>query len=251
MKRIYYVLLACSLCINAFSQVFTFGLDDDQEGPKFATGKQLLGHMHKKHKGAYCHYYTFSQKNTHYRNDSVVGHSEWYEAIGFPDKFRIDFGDKAAGNFVIFRNDSSYSYRAHKLVKSKYDDNALLLLLGGMYYRSEDEVLRRLAQAHYNTDSISEQTWNNVPVYVIGAGKGDMSSNQFWVDKKTMRVLRIIEKMNDTDMMDIRFEAYQKLCGGYTETRVSFRRNGKLEQVEEYYDIKPADTLPAEVFSPE
>lgn len=250
MKKLYSLIVACCLGFPAVAQVFALDVDTDQKDRKPASGKALLEHMHKKYKAAYCHYYTFSQKNTHYRNDSVTGHSEWHEAIGFPDKFRIDFGDKAAGNFVIFKNDSSYSYRAHKLVKSKYDDNALLLLLGGMYYRSSGEVLKRLAQAHYNTDSISEQTWNNTDVYVIGAGKNDMSSNQFWVDKKTLRVVRIIEKMNDTDTMDMRFEAYQKLCGGYTETKVSFRRNGKLEQVEEYYDIRPADSLPDEVFNP-
>jgi hypothetical protein len=86
--------------------------------------------------------------------------------------------------------------------------------------------------------------WNGTEVYVVGAKKDDVQSNQLWIDKKTLRVLRIIEKMNEQETMDMRFEAHQDWCKGYLETRVSFRRNGVLEQVEEYYDLKPTAAFP-------
>ncbi len=44
--------------------------------------------------------------------------------------------------------------------------------------------------------------------------------------------------------MDLRFEAHQRSCKGFTESKVSFRRNGKLEQLEEYYDIKESGAFP-------
>ncbi len=50
----------------------------------------------------------------------------------------------------------------------------------------------------------------------------------------------------DEEMMDMRFETHQKHCKGFVETKVSFRRNGRLEQVEEYYDIKEATGFPAD-----
>ena len=56
--------------------------------------------------------------------------------------------------------------------------------------------------------------------------------------------------MDETSTMDMTFDAFQKSCDGYTETKVTFKRNGKIEQVEEYYDIKAHDAFPAEVFSP-
>jgi hypothetical protein len=56
--------------------------------------------------------------------------------------------------------------------------------------------------------------------------------------------LRIIEKMNATDTMDMRFEAYQNWCKGHVETKVAFYRNGKLEQVETYYDLKVLEKFP-------
>jgi outer membrane lipoprotein-sorting protein len=211
---------------------------------KGQTGVDILKALHKNYYKGPCSCYTFSQKNTHYHNDSITGHSEWHEAVKFPDKFRIDFGDKKAGNYVVFRNDSVFNYRGGKFLKSRVDSNTLLLILGGMFYRDFDNVVARLKNAGYNLDAISSNTWQEKDVYVLGAKENDMSSNQIWVDKNNWRVVRIIEKMNDKETMDMRFESHQGWCKGYVENKVSFRRNGKLEQVEEYYDIKKADKFP-------
>src|ERR1044072_120540 len=70
------------------------------------AGSDVIKAAHKRYYKAPCKRYTFSQRNTHYKADTVSGHSEWHEAIDFPDKFRIDFGDRANGNFVIFKHDS-------------------------------------------------------------------------------------------------------------------------------------------------
>src|ERR1043165_851540 len=88
-------------------------------------GFALLRQVHKKFRNGPCKSYTFSQRNTHYRNDSVVRHSEWQEAIELPDKFRIDFGNKADSNYVVFRNDSVFNYRKGKFIKSRADSNTL------------------------------------------------------------------------------------------------------------------------------
>lgn len=217
---------------------------------KFKTGKDVIRFMHQKNKEAPCKSYTFSQKNTHYRNDSIVGNSEWHEYIEFPDKFRIDFGEKTEGNFVIFKNDSSYRYKNNTLKKVNYNTNTLLLLLGGMYYRDLQDVKTRLQNQNYNTQLVSTQKWKKQSVYVVGAMKGDTTSNQIWVSKKNWRVVRIIEKMDALSIMDMTFDSYQKNCNGYIETKVTFKRNGKIEQMEEYYNIKPIDVFSTEIFNP-
>jgi hypothetical protein len=202
------------------------------------NAKEIIKKMHKRYFQGPCKAYAFSQKNTHYKSDTISGHSEWHEVIEFPDKFRIDFGNKNEGNFVIFKNDSAFNYKNDKLIKSRVDSNTLLLLLGGMYYRSLNEVLQRLNHAHYDLNTISKQTWNAQTVYVIGAKENDLSVNQIWIDADKLYVHRIIEKLNEKQIMDMRFEAHQKMCKGFIETTVSFWRNGHLEQKEEYYDIK-------------
>lgn len=208
------------------------------------SGSDVIRMIHKRFYNKPCRTYTFSQKNTHYRNDSVTGHSEWHEAVQFPDKFRINFGEAKDGNYVIYRNDSAFRYKDHVLERAKSDSSTVLLLIGGMYYRSIDDVMRRLERKGYRLIVLSEQKWEGRDALVVGANPGDMVANQIWIDKKTLRVLRIVEKMNAKDMMDMRFEAHQPWCNGYMETKVSFRRNGKLEQVEEYYNIRTADRFP-------
>ncbi len=248
-KNIFLIfMLLGSVVLNA--QIIGIDIETDSHELSFNTGKDLLNYLNEKYKSAPCKAYTFSQKNKHYRNDSVVRTSEWHEAIEFPDKFRIDFGDKTSGNFVIFKNDSSYRYKQSKLVKTAYNPNTLLLLLGGMYYREQDDITRRLEKEHYNTTVISHQKWNKQKVYIIGAQPGDTTSNQIWVSKKNWRVIRIIEKMDDGHMMDMTFDEYQKHCNGYVETKVTFKSDGKIEQVEEYYDIKAVDNFPKETFNP-
>ncbi|MDF2452642.1 MAG: hypothetical protein K0S26_2146 [Bacteroidota bacterium] len=217
---------------------------------KFETGQDVIRFMHEKYKQGPCKSYTFSQKNSHYRNDSIVGNSEWHEYIEFPDKFRIDFGKSGDGNFIIFKNDSSYRYKNSQLKKVKEDPNILLLLLGGMYYRELSDVYARLEKEHFHTEILSTQKVKKQTYYVIGAQKGDTLSNQIWIDKTNFRVVRIIEKMDSENTMDMTFDAFQKSCKGYTETKVTFKRNGKIEQVEEYYNIISRDKMPDEIFNP-
>src|SRR5688572_13540602 len=109
-------------------------------------GMRVLQKMHVRYRNAPCKAYTFSQKNTHYRNDSVIRHSVWHEAVMFPDKFKIAF-DSTRQNYVVFRNDSVFNYAKGKLKKSSRDSSTLLLLLGGMYYRDFSDVQTRLAKA--------------------------------------------------------------------------------------------------------
>lgn len=208
------------------------------------NGEGFLKKVHEYFYQAPCKIYSFSQKNEHYRNDSIIKTSVWHEVIEFPDKFRIHFGEITEGNYVLFKNDSVYNYRKSKFFKSRADSNSLLLILGGMFYRSFEETLLRLKSAGYNTSILSEQTWEGREVVVIGAAPGDLSSNQIWFDKTSMKVIRIIEKLNANDSMDMRFEAYQNWCKGHVETKVAFYRNGKLEQVEQYYDLKQLDKFP-------
>ena len=206
-------------------------------------GHPILEKMHTRYRNGMCQFYTFSQRNTHYQNDTVIGNSVWHESVGLPDKFRIVFGDSAKGNSVLFRNDSALHYRRSKFSKSSSDSNSLLLLLGGMYYRELGDVKARLFKAGFDLSFFHERTWNGRPVYVLGATQGDETTNQFWVDKKDLVIVRIIERINPTDIMDMRFESHQPWCKGFVENRVTFRRNGVLEQVEEYYDLKKTENF--------
>lgn len=211
---------------------------------QYNSGEEILRVMHKRYAKGPCRSYSFSQRNIHYKADTVAGSSVWHENIEFPDKFRIVFGKPEHGNKVVFRNDSSYHYRKNELLEARAYSNTLLLLLGGMYYRNFDDVKQRLKQAGYSLQAWNATHWSREEVLVAGAVAGDTLSNQIWVSRKDLRIVRILEKMSDGRIMDMRFESHQKWCGGLVETKVSFRRDGRLEQVEEYYNMKETTSFP-------
>src|ERR1700761_3509462 len=127
---------------------------------QYKTGEELLRAMHKKYYNNYCKTVQFEQKTIRYKDDAVTDTAYWYEWISYPDKFRIDFGTKFGGNCVIFKNDSAYTYKKHKLAKVRADENDLLLLLGGMYFRNFEDVLTRLKKLDYDLSKIKASSLN-------------------------------------------------------------------------------------------
>jgi len=214
---------------------------------QYENGEDLLRAMHKKYYNNYCQTITFDQRTTRYDTSGMVTDTTWwYEWISYPDKFRIDFGKKFGGNCVIFKDDSAYNYRNHKMVKKYRDENDLLLLLGGMYYRPFDSVVARLERLGYDLDKYTLLDINGKKVYVLSSKD---NSQQVWVDKKDLKVIKIKTKLSETDKLEIQFDEFKKTCKGFTETKVSASKNGKLEQKEEYLNLKTSIAIPDSIFN--
>ncbi len=230
MKKLTFLLIFCSTAL--------FG--------QYQNGEELLAAMYKKYAGNYCQTITFDQRTTRYDTSGIVKDTTfWYEWISYPDKFRIDFGKKFGGNCVIFKNDSAFNYRNHKLVRKNRDENDLLLLLGGMYYRPFDSVVKRLERLGYDLDAVTMITVNKNVFWVLGSADG---SQKVWVDKKDLKVVKIKTKLSETDDLEIAFDEFKKTCKGFTETKVSASKNGKLEQKEEYLNLKTSVAIPDSIF---
>jgi hypothetical protein len=235
MIRILFFLFLSGITTAGFSQI--------------KSSEELLDAMLKKHRGNWCRTFTFTQ-STYRPNDSLNSRMVWYEAIEYPDKFRIDFNSVTKGNADIFRSDSAFRFRKGVLQDTKTDKNDLLLLLGGMYFRTREDVIKRLALLGYTLDNFSENTWRNRPVYVIGAVKGDSLSNQIWVDKEELRVVRTISHLSPKEVLEMRVQTSIPCCGGYLATKLSFYVNGKLDQQEVCSDIQTNVVIDPAVFEP-
>ncbi|MEP6926574.1 MAG: hypothetical protein ABI834_03005 [Ginsengibacter sp.] len=199
--------------------------------------KEVLKKMYDRYAGKWYQTFSFNQTTEIYRNDSLKRSETWYENIKFPTYFRIDFGNPDSGNAVIFKNDSSYLFRNGKPAGVRPDENDLLFLLGGMYFYPFDEVTVKMKSLGYNLDKFHEDTWKEKDVYVIGAGKGEDSVNQLWIEKENYSPVRML-KYENKNKEEAFFENHVKLAEGFTETLVHFFINDKLVQVEKYHDLK-------------
>ncbi len=227
------------LFLLTFASISAFG--------QYGNGEELLKAMHKKYANNYCQTLTFDQKTTRFDTSGAVTDTMyWYEWILYPDKFRIDFGKKFGGDGVIFKNDSAFNYRGHKMVKKYRDENDLLLLLGGMYYRPFDSVVARLERLGYDLDAVTLVNINKNSFWVVGSKD---QTQQVWVDKKDLKVVKIKTKFSEGDILEIQFDSFKKTCKGFTETKVSATKNGKLEQKEEYLNLKTSVAIPDSIFN--
>ena len=211
--------------------------------------KEMLKKMHDRYAGKWYKTFSFNQTTEVYRNDSLKQTETWYENIRFPDDFRIDFGNPDSGNAVIFKNDSSYFFRSGQIAQARPYEDDLLFLLGGMYFYPFEEVTTKMKLFGYDLDKFHEDTWKGKDVYVIGAGKGEDSVNQLWVEKENYSPVRMI-KYENKNKEEAFFENHVRLGGGFTETLVHFFINDKLVQVEKYHDLKSDIEINPAIFDP-
>jgi hypothetical protein len=207
-------------------------------------GEKLILSLHKKYRGKTASTVVFSQKTIRYDSaGKELKTSIWYEKIKFPDKFRIDFDSFPSANRSVFRNDSGFVMRKGKLVSKRADKNELLFLLGGMYFRKADEVIKLLDELKYDLSLVKDTNLNSIDYRIIGVNGG----KQIWVETKELRIKRIIVPDAGIDAV---IESWVVNGKGWLENRISFYRNGVLIQREDYFDIRFNEPLDEKLFDP-
>ena len=213
------------------------------------NSEDVLAKMYQKYAGKWMSSFSFTQTTEVYRNDSLINTSTWYENIIFPDKFRIDFGDKTSGNAAIFTKDSVYSFRKGSLVRTTANEEDLTFILGGMYFYPFDTVKAMLTGMGYDIGKSYETSLNNNPVYVIGVNNADEKTNQLWIDKEKLVVVKFISYSHGEKEEGI-FYNHKQFGNSWSETACDFSVDGKLIQKEKYFDCKANENINVKIFDP-
>lgn len=221
---------------------------------RLANGEDLVRAMHARYQGRW--YRTLRFKQTVKRAagpDGVVPPEEvWTEYAEVPGGLRIEFGDPAAGNGVLYARDSLYVFRAGGLVRKQAERNPLAVLGFDVYGQSPEETIRELRADGFDLSKLREDTWEGRSVYVVGADAGDMRSKQFWVERERLLFVRLIEPAGPDGSRtgDIRFQAYRPLGGGWIAPVVVFLVDGRETMREDYFDIAIDLPNPPGAFDP-
>lgn len=214
-----------------------------------STG-QLLDAMQVKYRGKWFKEYTFAQQTIRYNQKGAIRDTAiWNEAVSYPDHFRIDFNQE--GQFVIFKNDSSWRFQNYKLQGSRFEPQEFLLFKGGMYFISPATIMNKLIAYGYDTSIFREDRLNGRKAYVIGAKKGDLKTKQFWIDADHFYTVRRISPLRDGSALDVQYGDHKAVKGGWVEQVVTFYRDGRLIQIENYLDINTSGKLDPQIFNVE
>ena len=178
----------------------------------------------------------------------------WYESIQSPGKLRIDIAPLDSQRVAIFRNDSIYSQRGGRTVRSGPYVHSLMILLTDVYTTPAESSASRLSTLGYDLGKIRADTWDGRRVWVVGAVAGDTTSNQFWIDAERMYMVRMIERQqgpNGTSAtLDSRVTNHQRFGNFWVETEMVFLENGEERQREVYNNITVNPTLDQAIFDP-
>lgn len=194
------------------------------------------------------HSVTFTQRTTLVAPSGGEIHQTWYEAAVLPGKLRID-SDLASRSGTLFARDTIYAFSQGKLVNAEAGLNELLVVGFDIYAQTSTRTDAALRGLGFDISRFHEGTWQSRAVYVVGAVRGDTTSKQFWVDRETLRVVRLLESGRQGHV-DFRFNKYQPIGAGWIATEVVQYVNGSRRLLEEYSDIHANVSLSDALFDP-
>jgi hypothetical protein len=210
-------------------------------------GKDVVAAMRNAYAGRrWYKNFSFSQNTLFYKEDGTIDKKEvWHEIASFPGKLLIKFNSKDSKDGYLFSQNKVNVFKDGKMVMEKPMIHDLLLTAFDVYFLKPYETTRLLDSLGYNLKLVRQTNYNGRKVYVVGAADGDLKSNQFWVDAERFYLHRVIYKQNNA-VRDVKFESYELMESNWVAKKITFMLNGKLNMVEDYFDIKfPKEVKPS------
>ena len=220
-------------------------------GFRATSSADLLKAMHDRYDGKYVKTISFLQNNTQYTSTGAEKKSQWYEHMEVPGKLRIAFLPVTGKSGLVQVDDRVATFDNGIRVDFRPSINPLLLLTADVYVAPLAAITRSLDSLHVDTDIMRNDEWDGQPVYVVGAKAGDTTSNQMWVDRDNLRLVRFIQSQkvgNRTMVSDTRVSNYKEIDGFEIPTEFLVLRNGRPYWREQYADVRINEEFPAGTF---
>jgi len=217
------------------------------------SGDDLVAAMYKKYEGKWYKTLTFVQKTITHKADGTSTSETWYEALNAPGSLRIDVDPADKGNGILFTNGTIYQFKDGKSGPGNPFVHPLLVLGFDVYMQPVEKTVSQLKGIGIDMSIVHEDKWQGQDAYVVGAKQGDVNTPQFWVTKKDMLFVRLIQ-LGGRDRKSVRetlFNKYVKAKGGWVAAEVKFFVDGKPSTSEEYSDIQADVKLDADLWNPD
>jgi outer membrane lipoprotein-sorting protein len=215
-------------------------------------GAALLAAMHERYKDSWYESVVFKENAITLSPDGTSKTEVWDEALDLPGKLRINRGLSSEGNGFVFVDGTLTTFQNGKTTGPRPYVHMLLVLGFDVYRQIPKTTIDQVKGQGFDLAQIHKEKWDGEDVYVVGAAKGDSKSKQFWIEKKRLLFVRLIEpdEHDPPRIHDTRFRDYRKLSTGWISARVEFYTDGKNTFNEDYFDIKANAKFDATLFDP-
>lgn len=221
--------------------------------PAIRDGYDVLRAMREKYNGRWYATVEIALSNTLYGTDGRTTQSQWREFLAVPGRQRIDYLPLEQRSGVLYVGGRIYSFINGRRGAEQPGWNALGILLADAYVQPMDTTLRQLDSLGFDLSKLRSDFWDGDPVWVVGAGPGDTTSSQFWVDRDSLVVDRVIQRETRgarTQVSDVHFRDYADAGGFPLARRMLVYRDGRLLLQQIYTGVKVNVALPAALFDP-
>jgi hypothetical protein len=206
-------------------------------GPRVVPpGEAVVHQAFDRYRGKWFHA-AFYIERTVLPDDQRV--ETWYVAVQPPDHMRIDVAPSATGRAVVYQNDTTYEIGGGRLRSASKGVLPYLLLLNDLQTAPPAETIAMLRRYGFDLTKVHNDNWQGAPVIVVGALAGDTISNQFWLDRDRLVMMRMIEKnMDPRRPLDARISGYKRAGGGWLPRSVRVYLGNTLSIAEDFSEPK-------------
>jgi hypothetical protein len=209
--------------------------------------------MHGRYADRWYSTLSFVQTTTRVLPNDSVTVEEWREWAAIPGRLRIDMGPPEAGRTVIFARDSVFVLNGGRVVRRVDDWNELMILGFDAYRQPPETTLRQLRRAGFDLAKFHVDSLDGVPVYVVGAERGDTAARQFAIEADRLLFMRMIDPIagQPGKAQHVWFRRYQPLGGGWIAPEVEVLVDGRRVFHETYADIRIGEPIDEAKFDPD
>jgi hypothetical protein len=221
--------------------------------PSINDGRSVLGAMRQKYADKWYKTLSFTQNNILYPTRGGETKSTWRQHIAVPGKLRIDYLPLSQRSGVLFDGSRVHTFDNGRAIDVQPGVNAQLVVTADVYAIPVDRSAQLLDSLGFDLSKFRRDTWDGQAAYVIGAGAGDSTSSQFWIDADKLVALRFVQKDRRGTreiVTDIRFGKFADMVGLPIPTEVTQYRDGRLLFREQRVDIRVNDPIPEATFDP-
>jgi hypothetical protein len=218
-----------------------------------SSARELVREMHDRYAGSWYTTLKFEQTNTFYTSSGKEETSRWVENLAVPGRLRIDFHPLESKSGLLILNNRVTTFDNGRRVDTRRSIQAILTLTADIYAIPPAVTARRLDSLKIDLSRLRTDRLDRKPVFVIGAEKDDLESNQVWVDAERMLLVRLIQsdKRGDrTIVTDTRVGGYRDVNGFLVAHEFMSLRDGKPYFREVYENVRVNEPIAPGLFDP-
>lgn len=236
MKKLNFIIFVLITIINLSAQIKL-------------NGEEVINEMYKKWNGKWYKNFSFQQEAIYFKDGKETKKEIWQEILSSPGNLHIRFNGFETGDGIVFTADSSFTFSKGKITKAVKQIHQLLILGFDVYFLEPTKTINYLKELKFDLTKFCTRKWNEREVFVVGTNDiSDSKSNQFWIDKEHLYLIKSILNTNGVTR-DIEFAGYKLFEGKYpVATEIIFKNNDSTVLVEKYFDIKFHNSVEKSIF---